>query len=121
MQSKNISRTILIAIFSFSILLSGCDFINQFLNPFTGNWKAGIFTLEFNDDNTFILKTGLGFTIESEGTYNYDENTLFLDFSEDTKAEFTYEFNNDKTELSILPKSESDLFKAKIKFEKQKE
>ena len=120
---KNSKNTIfpLIIVLSLTLFISSCEKLTEFFNPFLGTWKTGIFTLEFEDEINFVLKTGLGFTIESEGTYDYDKDRLFLNFSEDTKAEFSYEFNEDKTVLSILPKSKSDLFKTKITFEKQKE
>ena len=109
----------LLIFFSLFILTTGCAQVTNFFNPFIGTWKSGIFTLEFKDKTNFVLKSGVGFEIVSEGTYDYDKNILFLNFSKNTKVEFSYEFNSNKSQLSIIPKSKSDLFKTSINFNKQ--
>lgn len=102
------------------LLSTGCDRISGLFNPFTGTWKSGFFTLKFNTDKSFEMKTGIGVTLESEGKYWYDDDYLYLNFSSEHINEFTYEFNDDKTELSLSPKTESLWFKATITFEKNK-
>ena len=102
------------------LFITSCEQITSFFNPFVGKWKSDLFTLTLNPDKTFELETGIGITVESDGTYEYDEENLMLNFSEDHKTDFTYKFNEDKSELSLSPKTESRWFKATIIFEKQK-
>ena len=64
------------------------------------------------------MKTGIGVTLESEGTYRYDDDYLYLSFSDDYTNEFAFEFNDDKSELLLSPKTESRWFKATISFDK---
>jgi len=102
----------------FIILSTGCDKISGLFNPFVGIWKSGLFTLTFKPDKTFEMKTGIGVTLESQGKYRYDDDYLYLSFSDHYTNEFTFEFNNDKTELSLSPKTSSRWFKATISFDK---
>ncbi|NIP38687.1 MAG: DUF4923 family protein [Candidatus Dadabacteria bacterium] len=103
---------LLIAVFIFS----SCDMISGFLNPFTGSWKSGLFNFTFNDDKTFKLEIGSGLSFKTEGTYEYDKENLILSFSKDSKTTFSYAFNEDKSELTLTPKTEFKWFKTALKF-----
>lgn len=105
-------------LFTLFLLTIGCDKISGLLNPFTGKWESGPFTLEFNTDKTFVFETHMGLTLEYEGTYKYDEEYLYLDFGESHQTEFSYKFNNDKSELSLTPRTKSKWFKATLVFSK---
>ncbi len=118
MKNLNIKNQIFL-ILSLFLFTTGCDKISELLNPFTGTWKSGPFTLTLNTDKTFIFETGIGITIQSEGNYEYDKEMLVLDFNEESKMNFNYEFNDKKSELYLLPKTKSTLFKAKINFKKE--
>jgi hypothetical protein len=105
----------------FLFLSTGCDKISGLFNPFDGIWESGLFTLTLNPNKTFELQTGLGITLESEGTYKYDEKYLYLNFSGNHRIEFNYKLNDDKSELSLSPKTKSRLFKVTITFEKEED
>ena len=112
--------TLISSVLISALLISGCDRISGLFNPFAGTWKSGLFTLTFKPDKTFEMKTDIGVILESEGKYRYDDNYLYLNFSDDYSNEFTFEFNDDKSELSLSPKTHSRWFKATITFEKSK-
>ncbi len=101
------------------IFAAGCDSLSGLFNPFDGTWKSSLFTLKLNPDKTFEMQTVIGITIESGGEYKYDDQYLYLNFSGNHTNEFTYEFNEDKSKLSLSPKTESRWFKATITFEKE--
>jgi len=100
------------------LLITGCDTISGLFNPFNGTWKSGLFTLTFKPDKTFEMETGIGVILESQGKYRYDDDYLYLSFSDDYINEFSYEFNDDKSKLSLSPKTSSRWFKATISFDK---
>lgn len=120
MDRKKDCYKIISALLFINFLISGCDKISGLFNPFVGTWKSGPLTLTFNPDKTFELETGIGVILESQGKYRYDDDYLYLNFSDDYTNEFTFEFNDDKSVLSLSPKTKSRWFKATISFEKLK-
>jgi hypothetical protein len=112
--------------FIFFILLSivftssGCEISPSISNPLTGSWKSGLFNFTFNSDKTFKLEIGSALSFEKDGSYEYDKENIYLSFSDDSKATFKYDFNENKTELSLNPETEFKWFKATLKFNKAK-
>ncbi len=112
--------------FIFSILLSlvftssGCEISPSSSNPLTGSWKSGLFNFTFNSDKTLILVIGSSLSFKVEGSCEYGKEKLYLSFSDDSKATFKYDFNENKTELSLNPETEFKWFKATLKFNKAK-
>ncbi|NIV43160.1 MAG: hypothetical protein GWN11_03650 [Candidatus Dadabacteria bacterium] len=100
------------------ITLSGCEVISSFLNPFTGSWKSGLFHFTFNADKTFNLEVGSGLSFKTDGIYEYDKEQIVLSFSKDNDTTFTYVFSEDKSELTLTPKTEFKWFKTAVKFTK---
>ncbi len=72
----------------------------------------------FNDDKTFTLEIGSALSFKTNGTYEHDKEKIDLSFSDDSKTTFKYEFNENKTELSLTPETEFKWFKATLKFNK---
>ena len=120
-DKKKGSYRLVYLIFVITFILSGCDKISGLFNPFVGTWKSGPLTLTFDPDKSFELETGLGVILESQGTYRYDDDYLYLNFSDDYTNEFTFEFNDEKSVLSLSPKTKSRWFKATISFDKDKQ
>ncbi len=103
----------------FIVLTSpGCEMISGLLNPFAGSWKSGLYVFTFNDDKTFNLVIGSALSFKTDGSYEYDKEKLHLTFLNSGKTTFRYEFNEDKTELSLTPETEFKWFKTTLKFEK---
>ncbi|HSG32162.1 MAG TPA: hypothetical protein VLB82_11540 [Thermodesulfobacteriota bacterium] len=112
------SLLLLSSLFFCIFTLSGCEMISGFLNPFSGSWKSGLFHFTFNTDNSFKLEVGSGLSFKTEGTYKYDKEQITLSFSKDSNTTFTYVFNENKSELTLTPKTEFKWFKTAVKFTK---
>lgn len=97
------------------VSLSACSIFN----PFVGKWKSGVFELDFKSDKTFKLVIGSTISINLEGDYSYDDDTLTLSIEGDTDVTFTYTFKDGKKELVLVPKSDFEYIKTKIELEKQ--
>ena len=110
----------LAVLFSFSLLLiTGCGSIEKMLDPFVGTWVSGAFNLEFDSDHKFKLKIGKTISVNLEGQYVYDEDTLTLNIEGDTEIVFSYEFKDDKNKLVLKPVSESNYFNTKVEFTRE--
>ncbi|MGI9533676.1 MAG: lipocalin-like domain-containing protein [Thermodesulfobacteriota bacterium] len=105
---------LLIIVFTFS----SCEKFSGFVNPFTGDWKSGLFTFTFNSDKTFILEIGSALSFKSEGTYEYDKENIYLSFPDSNNTTFKYKINENKTELFLTPQTEFKWFKTTLKFNK---
>lgn len=106
-----------IGIFSFVLLLViGCS---SFGNPFVGNWAFGSFHLKFNSDKTFKLSIGKTLSVNIEGTYQYDKDTLVLNFEGESEHPFYYEFKDGDEKLVVKPQSESGYINSEIEFARQ--
>lgn len=88
-------------------------------NPFVGSWKSGLLELEFKADKNFKLTIGSTVSINLEGTYSYDSETLTLDIEGDNSVTFSYTFEDGKKKLILVPKDEFEYIKTKIELEKQ--
>jgi len=99
--------------------LVGCSSIEKMVDPFVGNWVSGAFNLEFKNDSTFELSIGKVISVNLEGKYEYDDNTLTLDIEGDSELTFSYEFKDDKNKLVLKPEGESSYIKTKIEFERE--
>jgi len=107
-------------LFSFSLLLmTGCSSIEKLGNPFVGNWVSGAFNLELKRDKTFELSIGKTISVNLNGKYDYNKDTLTLDIEGDSNLDFTYEFKADDKKLVLKPKSESNYFNTKIEFTRE--
>lgn len=88
-------------------------------NPFVGNWKSGVFELEFKSDKTFKLHIGHVISVNMEGKYSYDGQTLTLDIDGDKDVTFFYTFGEGNKELMLIPQTDFEYIKTKIAFTKQ--
>ena len=88
-------------------------------NPFAGTWKSGLLELEFKADKTFKLVIGSTISINLEGDYSYDSETLTLNIEGDSAVNFGYSFQDGKKKLVLIPKDEFEYIKTKIELEKQ--
>jgi len=88
-------------------------------NPFVGKWKSGVFELEFKSDKTFKLDIGHVVSVNLEGNYGYDGQTLTLDIQGDKDVAFYYTFKDGKKGLVLEPQSDFKYIKTKIGFTKQ--
>ncbi|MEK6224393.1 MAG: hypothetical protein N2A97_05985 [Thermodesulfobacteriales bacterium] len=95
---------------------AGCSSIEKIVDPFVGNWTSGAFNLEFQSDHTFELSIGKTLSVNLDGKYEYDDNTLTLDVEGDSELNFSYEFKDDKNKLVLKPEGESSYIKTKIEF-----
>jgi hypothetical protein len=110
----------ILAAFSFALLFyAGCSSIENLINPFVGKWESGVFELELNSDKTFKLAIGKTISVNLEGTYGYDDNTLTLNMEGDSDVTFTYEFKDDDRKLVLTPETEFNYINTKIEFTKQ--
>jgi hypothetical protein len=110
----------LAALFSFSLLLiTGCGSIEKMLDPLVGTWVSGAFNLEFYNDHTFELKIGKTISVNLEGQYVYNEDTLTLNIEGDSEIVFSYEFKDDKNKLVLKPVNESNYFNTKVEFARE--
>ncbi len=97
------------------ISLSACSIFN----PFVGKWKSGILELDFKADKSFKLIIGSTISINLEGDYSYDDETLTLSIEGDTDVTFSYTFKDGKKELVLVPKSDFEYIKTKIELKKE--
>lgn len=111
----NVNTRLIIVSALLIFTLSAC----ALFNPFVGKWKAGLLELEFKSDKTFKLVIGSAISINLEGTYSYDSETLTLDIEGDSKVPFTYSFKDGKKTLVLVPESEFEYIKSEIELQKQ--
>lgn len=102
-----------------AISLSGCNAIKGLFNPFVGNWKSGIFEIEFRSDKTFKLVIGRTVSVNLDGNYKYDDNTLDLNFDSGSGVKFSYEFMDNKNKLILIPQTDFDYIKTKLEFTRE--
>lgn len=100
-------------------LFGACSSIEKMVDPFAGNWVSGAFNLEFKNDQTFELSIGKVISVNLDGKYEYDDNTLTLNVEGDTELTFSYEFKDDKNKLVLKPEGETSYIKTKIEFERE--
>ena len=110
---------VLLVISFLALPLAGCNAIKGLFNPFAGKWKSGIFTLEMKNDRSFEFTIGSTVSVNLKGEYTYDENELALNFEGESSVIFSYEFSEDKKELTLVPKTDFDYFKTKLEFTKE--
>jgi hypothetical protein len=114
-----IIKSLLFAVFliQFSIvLLPGCE---RLFNPFTGEWKAGILTLEFKGDKEFKLIIGDTISVNLKGNYSYNKDKLLLNIDGGSTVSFSYEFNKEKDELLLTPEAEFEYIKTAVRFHRE--
>lgn len=99
--------------------IASCSSIEKMVDPFVGNWVSGAFNLEFKDDHTFELSIGKTISVNLEGKYKFNDNTLTLDIEDDSELSFSYEFKDDKNKLVLKPEGETGYIKTKIEFERE--
>ena len=104
------------AVILVSVVLAGCSSIEKMVDPFVGTWVSGAFTLKFDNDHKFELKIGNTVSVNLEGEYSYDEDTLTLNMEGDTEIVLGYKFKDEKNKLVLKPESESNYFNTKIEF-----
>ncbi|MCZ6790794.1 MAG: hypothetical protein O7C70_03235 [Candidatus Dadabacteria bacterium] len=110
----------ILAVFSFALLFyAGCSSIESLINLFVGKWESGVFNLEFKSYKTFKLMIGKAISVNLEGKYEYDEDSLTLDIEGDSNVTFTYEFKDDEKKLILKPESEFNYINTKIEFTKE--
>ncbi len=110
---------ILAAFFITLCFFVGCSSIEKMVDPFVGNWTSGAFNLEFKDDHMFELSIGKTLSVNLDGKYEYDDNTLTLEIEGDSELNFSYEFKDDKNKLVLKPEGESSYIKTKIEFTRE--
>jgi len=110
----------ILAAFSFVLLFFlSCNAIEGLVNPFVGKWESGVFDLEFKGDKTFELSIGKTISVNLDGKYGYDKDTLTLDIEGDSELAFSYEFKDGEKKLVLKPESESNYINTKIEFTKE--
>ncbi len=110
----------ILTVFSFALLFYvGCSSIENLINPFVGKWESGVFDLEFKGDKSFKLMIGKTISVNLEGKYEYDEDSLTLDIQGDSDVTFTYEFKDGNKKLVLKPESEFSYINSKIEFTKE--
>ena len=62
---------------------------------------------------------GKAISVNLEGKYEYDEDSLTLDIEGDSNLTFTYEFKDDEKKLILKPESEFNYINTKIEFTKE--
>jgi len=62
---------------------------------------------------------GKTISVNLEGKYEYDEDSLTLDIEGDSNVTFTYEFKDDGKKLILKPESEFNYINTKIEFTKE--
>ena len=97
------------------LIVSACGAFN----PFVGKWKSGILELDFKSDKSFKLVIGHTISVNLEGYYSYDDDTLTLNIEGGTDVTFTYTFKEGKKELVLTPKTDFEYIRAKIELTKQ--
>jgi hypothetical protein len=107
------------AIILVSTVVAGCSSIEKMVDPFVGTWVSGAFMLEFNNEHKFKLKIGNTVSVNLEGEYAYNEDTLTLNMEGDTEIVLAYKFKDDKNKLVLKPQSESNYFNTKIEFSRE--
>ena len=106
----------LVVITAFLILtVTACSMFN----PFVGKWQSGLLEFDFKSDKTFKLVIGSTISINLEGSYSYDNETITLDIEGDTSAAFSYTFKDGKNKLVLVPKGDFEYIKTKIELEKK--
>ena len=53
------------------------------------------------------------------GNYEYDDNTLILNFDSGGGVTFSYEFKDNKKKLVLIPKTDFDYIKTKLEFTRE--
>lgn len=110
----------IITVFSLlAFTLTGCSAIRGLFNPFAGKWKSGIFELEFRGDDSFKFVMGSTVSINLEGKYSYDDESLALNFDSGSAVVFSYEFKDNKKKLVLIPQTDFDYIKTKLEFTKE--
>ena len=89
------------------------------LNPFVGKWKSGIMQLEFKADKSFKLVIGQTISVNLEGDYSYDDDTLTLSVEGGSNVIFTYTFKEGKKELVLTPETDFEYIRTEIELTKQ--
>ena len=107
----------IIAIFSFLLLvIVGCS---SYGNSFVGDWAFGSFHLKFKNDKTFELSIGKTLSVNIDGTYKYDKDTLILNIEGESEHPFYYEFKDGDKTLVLKPQSESGYINSRIELARQ--
>ncbi len=110
----------ILAVFSCALLFFlSCSAIEGLINPFVGKWESGVFDLEFKGDKSFKLIIGKTISVNLEGKYEYDEDSLTLDIEGDSDVTFAYEFEDNNKKLVLKPESEFVYINSKIEFTKE--
>ena len=98
------------------LVVVGCS---SFSNSFIGEWSFGSFNMEFNKDKTFTLSIGKAVSVNVDGTYEYNKDTLILDIEGDNKYPFSYEFKDGDKMLILKPQTESGYINSTIELTRQ--
>jgi hypothetical protein len=110
----------ILSAFSFTLLFFlSCSAIEGLVNPFVGKWESGVFDLEFKSDKSFKLMIGKTISVNLEGKYEYDEDSLTLYIEGDSDVTFSYEFKDDDKKLVLKPESEFNYINTTIEFTKE--
>lgn len=99
--------------------LSGCNAIKGLFNPFTGKWKSGLIEVEFRSDKTFKFVIGSTISVNLEGDYTYDDDTIVLSFDSGSDVTFSYEFKENKNKLVLIPQTDFDYIKTRIELTRE--
>jgi len=116
-----IRRCLTLAVFLLviSVAFTGCDAIKGLFNPFAGKWKSGILELDFGSGRSFKFVIGSAISINLNGEYSYDDNTLVLKFDKGSEVTLSYEFSSDKKTLTLVPETDFEYIKTRLDFKKE--
>lgn len=110
---------------TFSILavlilgLTGCNAIKGLFNPFTGKWKSGMIEVDFRSDKTFKFVIGSTISVNLKGDYTYEDDTIVLSFDSGSEVTFSYEFNESKNKLVLIPQTDFDYISTKLELTRE--
>jgi len=108
-----------IKVFTIALIVLASLTACSLFNPFVGKWKSGVLELDFKSDKTFKLVVGSTISVNFEGNYGYDADTLTLNIDGDTSVTFSYTFKDGKKGLVLMPKTDFEYIKTKIELKKE--
>jgi hypothetical protein len=92
------------------VVFTGCNLIGSIFEPIIGSWERTILGVTvqntYHADGTTIETNSLGeLGVTRTGTWKSDPDFLTVTWEDESKDEYSYSFNSDHTEMTLVPKS----------------